>query len=217
MTFRSLLALIVAIGLLSCADDNPVETDVLGAFTYGSKTYHPVAIGGQVWLKENLDIGSRVPALTAPSDDGVIQKYCYDDDSAKCAAYGGLYRWAEVMKYDTTAGAQGICPPGWHVPTLADFNVLISTVHSNGNALKAVGRGAGAGAGTDGSGFSALLGGYAPYSPAFSGFGTREYFWASSGGSAAFAWAVNVNGADTVIESFNDYELNAFNVRCIRN
>ena len=66
---------------------------------YGSKTYNTVQIASQCWLKENLDIGDQVMSVTSSdmhsnqSNNGLIEKYCYDNDAVKCNNYGGLYDW----------------------------------------------------------------------------------------------------------------------------
>ncbi|MCK7527278.1 MAG: fibrobacter succinogenes major paralogous domain-containing protein [Ignavibacteriales bacterium] len=56
--------------------------------------------------------------------------------------------------------AKGICPEGWHIPTLSELQILSNIVKVEVNALKAVGQGSGDGAGTNTSGFSALLVGF---------------------------------------------------------
>ena len=128
---------------------------------YGSMLYNTVLIGEQCWLKENLNVGIRIDGSLDQTDNSpnYIEKYCYDDLESNCDIYGGLYQWDEAMQYVTTEGAQGICPDGWHIPTLADFQTLSTNVNNDGNALKAVGEGTGDGTGTDASGFSALLAG----------------------------------------------------------
>jgi len=42
-----------------------------------------------------------------------------------CNTFGGLYDWNEMMQYSTTAGSQGICPSGWHIPTITDWCTLL--------------------------------------------------------------------------------------------
>ncbi len=64
------------------------------------------------------------------TDNGVIEKYCYDNDSANCDEYGGLYHWNEMMYYTTIQGVRGICPGGWHLPTNDEWKILEGTVDS---------------------------------------------------------------------------------------
>jgi len=107
---------------------------------YGNKTYNTVQIGDQCWLKENLDIGTRINGSQNQTDNGTIEKYCYNDSDANCDTYGGLYQWAEAVQYKNgatnttspdsafTGNVQGICPTGWHLPTNDEFTVLLNTL-----------------------------------------------------------------------------------------
>lgn len=45
------------------------------------------------------------------TNNGVIEKICYNDDPNNCTVYGALYQWQEAMQYNYTPGTQGICPP----------------------------------------------------------------------------------------------------------
>ena len=36
------------------------------------------------------------------TNNGVIEKYCYNNDPNICAAEGGIYQWNEMMQYSTT-------------------------------------------------------------------------------------------------------------------
>jgi len=85
--------------------------------------YPTVQIGNQCWMAKNLNIGKKVTdhLVVEPhshcSDNDIIEKYCYNNNTQNCNVYGGLYDWNEMMQYDTTPGIQGICPDGWHIPT----------------------------------------------------------------------------------------------------
>ena len=152
---------------------------------YEGKTYHTVIIGSQCWLKENLDVGTMIPGNQNATDNGIIEKYCYDDAPANCDIYGGLYQWDEAMQYSTSVGEQGICPPGWHIPSwfhppFNEFLILDETVEGDGNALKAIGQGSGDGAGTNISGFSALLSGMLLGPGSFFDMNIYGYFWSST-------------------------------------
>ena len=145
--------------------------------SYGGQVYNTIQLGDQCWLKENLNIGTRINASqTADGSNGTIEKYCWNDDSQFCDDYGGLYNWDELMQGSTAAGVQGICPTGWHVPTFADYSVLdkfmkaiigkpdegkalVSTTETNGTNI---------------SGFSLLQGGYYD-NGAFTGSGSAWF------------------------------------------
>jgi len=86
-----------------------------------------VAIGAQIWTAQNINKGTMVSSPTAmDGSNGIEEKYCYDNIASNCTTYGGLYTWDEAMQGSTTAGAQGICYSGYHVPTDADWQTLES-------------------------------------------------------------------------------------------
>jgi hypothetical protein len=92
--------------------------------TRDGKVYTTVYIGTQCWMKQNLNIGTRIAGAGNQTNNGTIEKYCYDDNESNCDYYGGLYQWNEMMQYTTTQGVKGICPKGWHLPTNNEWNVL---------------------------------------------------------------------------------------------
>ncbi|MDQ7817774.1 MAG: FISUMP domain-containing protein [Melioribacteraceae bacterium] len=151
----------------------------LPAVNYGGKIYNTVHIGSQCWLKENLDIGTMIPVNQDGSNNGSIEKYCYNNDINNCNVYGGLYQWNEVMQYASTPGSKGICSTGWHIPTIEEFQSLANMVQNDGNALKAIGQGTGNGSGTNTSGFSALLSGYRGNDGQSYYIGSHSRFWGS--------------------------------------
>ena len=94
--------------------------------TRDGKTYPTVSIGTQCWFAKNLNVGTKVFGSSNQLNNSIIEKYCYNDDDANCAVYGGLYQWDEAMQYSTTAGAQGLCPDGWHLPTDLEWTTLLT-------------------------------------------------------------------------------------------
>jgi uncharacterized protein (TIGR02145 family) len=186
------------------------------AVSYAGRIYTTVLAGTQCWLRENLDVGTMVTGTQDQSDNGTMEKYCYNDSAANCDVYGGLYQWDEAMQYDTAQGTRGICPPGWHLPTLAELQTLSTTVGGNGNALKAVGQGTGGGAGTNSSGFSALLGGHRSYLGLFGFFGADMFLWSSTEVGSADAQILSLVDNSPGITLNNYYKTNGFSVRCLK-
>jgi uncharacterized protein (TIGR02145 family) len=88
---------------------------------YEGEEYPTVLIGNQCWLAKNLNIGTMVTDSSDMSDNGIVEKYCYNSDTTNCDKFGGLYQWGEIMQYTSEEGTQGICPEGWHIPTNRDF------------------------------------------------------------------------------------------------
>jgi uncharacterized protein (TIGR02145 family) len=91
---------------------------------YEGKDYNTLAIGGQCWFKENLDVGIMIDYPQNQLNNGIIEKYCGYNESSNCELYGGLYRWDEMMNYQPVTLQQGICPDGWHVPSDIELSIL---------------------------------------------------------------------------------------------
>jgi len=185
------------------------------------KSYETVFISGQCWMAENLNIGTRIDVSVTPTDNGDIEKYCYDNSETNCDTYGGLYAWNEMMQYVTTAGIQGICPTGWHIPTDAEWDTL--EVHLGGDTIaggkmkdaspfywQSPNTGA-----TNSSGFTALPAGKLQNS-FFTYMTVEAGFWSSSvnTGSTAFNRVLSCNYDD--IFRFSTNRLYSFSVRCLK-
>lgn len=187
---------------------------------YSGQTYNTVQIGSQCWLKENLNVGTRIDGSQDQTDNATVEKYCYDDNEANCDTYGGLYQWDEMMQYTTTEGSQGICPPGWHLPTTAELTTLTTYVNDDGNSLKAVGEGSGAGAGTNISSFTALFSGHrsgdiATYGQ-FGDLSNSIHLWSSSQFNAEYADLRFLDNSDSDIDQYGAPKTFGFSVRCIK-
>jgi uncharacterized protein (TIGR02145 family) len=201
--------------------------------TIGTKTYHGVIIGTQCWMKENLNAGTAILGSADQTDNGLLEKYCYENTTSNCTNYGGLYQWNEMMQYVTTPGAQGICPAGWHIPTDGEWcrlemhlddSVLNCTEtgyrgYDAGGKLKEEGTthwaSPNTGA-TDSCRFTALPGGYRGTTGSFYQFSYYGCFWSSSENSAN-AWFQRLvySNSQAYRQAFS--KNNGYSVRCIRN
>jgi uncharacterized protein (TIGR02145 family) len=179
---------------------------------YEGKTYHTVLIGTQCWMKENLNVGNIIqgPSI-APAgkqtNNQIVEKYCYNNDSANCATFGGLYEWNEAMQYVTAPGARGICPEGWHIPTYGEFQTLRTNVGADGSALKT--------SGTNSSGFSLLPSGYVYNS--FDQLGYTAFNWSSTEYSSSESWYMYVYEGSSLIGYHQNWKWYGVAVRCIKN
>ena len=195
-----------------------IETD--STVIWMGKTYHKVKIGSQIWLKENLDVGKMIPSTVNQSNNGIIEKYYYNNDSVHYAYLGAFYQWNEAMNYGLTPGERGISPQGYHIPTSTDIDVLLAFVGNNTNALKALGEGAGDGAGNNSSGYTLYLTGGFYGGQGFSGLGQAAHYWTSSGYDAQSALEFSVWAFDSFPiwgDSLrNDKIKGAFSIRCIK-
>ena len=194
--------------------------------TYKGKTYKTVQIGSQCWFKENLDVGTMIQSdgshiLQQQTDNGIIEKYCYDNDINNCDAYGAMYEWHEAMQYTTEEGAQGICPIGWHIPTKGEFEVLKSYVKEQAIQLidesQAMGDGSFA---TNQTGFSALFAGYRDdVDGSFIQLGSYAFFWGSTEATnKKHAGEMYLyNNVDSKVELIDNYKTYGFYIRCLKN
>jgi uncharacterized protein (TIGR02145 family) len=167
-------------------------------------------------MKENLDVGTMIPGTQTSVNNGIIEKYCYTDNPAYCASNGALYQWDEAMQYSTTPGVQGICPPGWHIPTLAEYETLSASVYSNGNSLKAVGQGTGAGAGSNSSGFTALLSGRRYSNGTFGGSAGIGVFWCSTQYNSFYANYMHLYNTGSNYGLTDLSKKYGFSIRCVK-
>jgi len=174
-----------------------------------SKVYPTVQIGSQCWMAANLNYGTVLNSSQVQNDNCLSEKYCYSDVTGNCTKYGGLYQWDEVMKYDDTPAGQGLCPPGWHVPTEAEWTTLFNFYLGNGLAGKPL-------QDTIMAGFRAQTSGvfYLNSSWSFNGFATL--FWTSTPWNAVKAISHGMNVYDFSVSLYPSSRANAFPVRCLR-
>jgi len=187
------------------------------AVDYYGKIYKTVQIGNQCWLRENLDVGIRINWRTGQLDNEIIEKYCYNDSIENCNKYGGLYYWNEAVNYDTAQGAQGICPEGWHIPTLEEYQTLNANVDGSANALKTIGQGTDDGAGTNTSGFSVIFGGYQKLFGDFFAMGKETWFWSSTRRIWSPYVMSLVYNYDYIYIDPSEYRSVGLSIRCIKN
>lgn len=107
--------------------NEPTADVIVGPEEYGSvmdqegNVYPTVQIGESWWMAANL-LSTIDPA------GNVIESYCYDDLEENCQEYGRLYGLEAAMNGINEEGARGICPEGWHVPTMEEWRALIVAV-----------------------------------------------------------------------------------------
>ncbi|MCX6287357.1 MAG: hypothetical protein NTY96_09605 [Bacteroidetes bacterium] len=196
-----------------------------GIFEYGGQVYHTVIIGRQCWMKENLNLGKWLDQSQNQTQqkNATVEKYCYGNDFVNCDLWGGLYMWAEMLHYETTAGAQGICPVGWHVPDSKDWKELIRFLGGTelaGGKMKSTGNrdwwvpNVGA---SNSSQFTAYPGGYFDFTAqAWNDVHNAGYFWSSETISTITSVALQLIRRGTEAELYEEYNPSALSLRCIR-
>jgi uncharacterized protein (TIGR02145 family) len=221
---RVIIICLTVIISLSCKKDNDITgpnsekaCSGIPKITYAGKTYSTVQIGNQCWLNENLDVGIMIGGYANPADNDTIEKYCYNNDSANCYTYGGLYQWNEAMQYSTVSGAGGICPSGWHIPTFKEFQTLSENINGDANGLKAIGEGQQKGAGTNESGFKALLSGFRDNAGFFAQNNSFGFFWSSTNYDQLHSRYLQLDATTSVISLYGIFnKCYGFSIRCIK-
>jgi uncharacterized protein (TIGR02145 family) len=112
--------------------------------------YTTKLFGSKMWMTENLKIGAHTTPngktlrvcnatewATNPTDT-----FCYATSAANDAAAdagaqetgkGYLYQWNAAMDGNTSVGARGICPSGWHIPSDQEWQTLEGDISSGSN------------------------------------------------------------------------------------
>jgi len=160
------------------------------------QVYRAVKIGSQIWMAQNLNYN-------------VPNSKCYNNDLKNAEKYGRLYDWKT---------AREVIPPSWHLPTDAEWQMLVDFVGGSdiaGNKLKSYNGWRANNNGTNDYGFSALPGGRWNYD--FDHVGFCGFWWSSTNMSAIKVWVRNMDYSySDVFRGYGD-EKDFFSVRCLKN
>ena len=192
------------------------------------KVYKTVVIGNQTWMAENLNFEYKVKLVDR--DDSISYGICNTDS---CSKYGRYYTWASAMDsagvYSTngsgcgygktclpTYPVRGICPEGWHLPTIDEWKTLYSTMGSSPYAMQAKGYAKWTRA-TDAYGFSALPAGRyeTGYPPGFEGVGLHASFWSATERESDYAYYWFLYEKDA-FPSEGNFKKDFYSVRCVK-
>jgi uncharacterized protein (TIGR02145 family) len=201
-----------------------------------SRSYKYVKIGTQNWMAENL---AYLPSVSPPSSGSDIDPYYYvygyngsTLDEAKSTTnyevYGVLYNWYAAMngvensKVDPS-GIQGICPQGWHLPSIAEWQKLIDFVTTDGfkgevgTALKATYGWDWELNGTDNYHFSALPGGLLDDFGNYNHILWAGYWWSTTTAEQKpFVQSFHLTAYDEIAYFYSQFKKSGICVRCIR-
>ena len=195
------------------------------------QTYKIVTIGSQTWMAQNLNYE-------------VDNSTCYDDDASNCAEYGRMYLWSAAMDsvgewstngkdcgYETecspTYPVRGVCPAGWHLPTVVEFETLINAAGGEFTAGKMLKSASGwndhdeeSGNGTDAYAFSGKPAGiYNGDTDSYYDVGDDAFFWSSTGDvdwELAHHMRLSKNGDGASTYNGCSRASSFFSVRCIK-
>ena len=178
--------------------------------TYDGETYETVVIGTQTWFQRNLNSpveGSKC-GIGSAGNNGTLS----DANTTYCDTYGRLYQWVTAMT---------VCPPGWHLPSDAEWTILTDFVGSNaGTKLKANSALWSSNIGTDTYGFAALPGGYGHNDGKdFVSIGSTGYWWTATSAIANYAYSRDMHGNLSIVlggGSSVSAKSDLYSVRCVQ-
>jgi uncharacterized protein (TIGR02145 family) len=128
--------------------------------------------------------------------------------------YGKLYNWY------TIADPRGLCPTGWHVPTEAEWIVLINYlggVNAGGKMKTTTGWNSPNTAATNESGFSGLPGDGRSAAGDFGGLYSTGLWWSSSENSPSNAEYFGLYYMNGSVQYGYSSMLVGMSTRCIKN
>jgi uncharacterized protein (TIGR02145 family) len=210
---------------------NGIDTGELQACLeiYGSVTdidgniYSTVLIGNQWWMAENLKAAYFADGSEIPNETSNVAwinlsspAWCnYENSASNDITYGKLYNWF------TVASPQNVCPAGWHVPTDAEWTILIDYLGgqnvAGGKMKSTTGWNAPNTAATNESGFSGLPGGFRyNLNGFFDAVGIFGYWWSSTESSTTNVWYRNLFYGNDDAGRTNNNKQNGFSVRCLK-
>jgi uncharacterized protein (TIGR02145 family) len=228
---------LILLGLVTILTNSCKKTDdTSGTLTdIDGNTYKTIIIGTQTWMAENLKTtkysdGTAIPNVTVDTAWAALTTGAYSDYSnnpANSTTYGRLYNWYAVDNNAATKvasnGGKNVCPTGWHVSTYTEWETLTTYLGGEsvqGGKLKETGTAhwisPNTGA-TNGTGFTALPGGYRDVDGMYYYIGYYGSWWNSTEYSTSGAWYGDMGCYRTnVFRSYGD-KRNGFSVRCVKN
>jgi len=87
------------------------------------RVYRIAKFRGYWWMCENLNYGKVIDPMENQANNGIVEQY-HGVNPSFTDTVCGLYDWREAMNHNYLH-QQGICPPGWHIPSMAEWNVLL--------------------------------------------------------------------------------------------
>jgi uncharacterized protein (TIGR02145 family) len=156
-------------------------------YALNAQAFKTVKAGNATWMAENL----KIPAQ---------ESWYYNDKPEYGEKYGRLYTW-EVAK--------NVCPSGWHLPTIEEWDGLIKFAGGNDVAGKFLKRGGSLG-------FNAIFGGMTSIGN-FMLIDTYGGYWSSSGYDSDHAWYIYITPKDDLVTKTYFTKKYGLSVRCVKN
>lgn len=201
-----LLLLLVSLAFTVKAQAQTV-TDIDG------NTYNSIVIGSQTWMQENLKVvryqnGDSITTTIPTSKDIGIEsnpkyQWPYNGVDSNANTYGRLYTWHAAVDN------RNVCPTNWHLPSVEEWDTLISTLGGVNNAKTQMLTGS----------FSAIYSGRRHADGFYGQLNNQSLWWSSDNFPMNSVWkpsiTVNSNSLTSYGNLFRTRSL-GFSIRCIK-
>lgn len=179
-----------------------------------SNAYIVVSIGNQCWTATNVNATSGIPQVTDSSTwvNTLSPAWCYYNNDPQNAVFGKLYNWYAVQSGQ-------LCPAGWHVPTLNDWQTLENFLgdESAGKMKATTGWDSPNEGANNNSGFFAMPGGYRIWlDNRFAGKGQTAGFWTSTQASDSTAFSRTLTFDSAWPSSLPVKKRQGYSCRCVK-
>lgn len=184
--------------------------------------YNTVVVAGLCWTRENMTTTHYADCGTAgeQTQGGEVENMVYKsmlhpDEADNLATYGRLYTWASATgAIDPSADfVQGVCPCGWHIPTVEEMEALNAIPADD---LRSTTLWVTPNSNTNSSEFTALPAGY--YNAAldrFEGMTSITYYWSDQPQTDELSTALKIPYHCDHMEIVTRSENDAYSVRCV--
>ncbi len=181
-------------------------TDTMFTDPRDNQSYRIAQLGSQIWMTQNLNYSP------------VTFSWCYDANSTNCNTYGRLYDYY---------GALGAVPPGWHLPSDAEWDTLVNFLGGAaiaGGAMKSLSQWNAPNTGaTNSSGFNALAAGWYYHfglgQGIFNSLGNEAFFYSATLGGPYndTPWIRKLSRNSAAVERTGWPPQDGMSVRCVKN
>ncbi len=127
-----------------------VFTDIVFTDVRDGTQYITVKIGNQIWMAENLKYLPEVSGIPEKLSETLPNYYVLNYNGTNVSEakasenynlYGVLYNWPAAMNGGIASnlnpsGVQGVCPAGWHLPSMPEWIQLVDYLGGEDVAAK---------------------------------------------------------------------------------
>lgn len=189
-----------------------------GSITHAGETYATVQIGNQCWLAENIRStvskdGATIPLLSSAEAWGeqvLSPARCEIEVPGEAEPVVLYNRWA----------AEQVCPSGWHLPSLEEWNALATKLGGwevAGYTMKSQSGWPSVNNRTNVSGFNVKPHGMRDAEGAFNFQSAGAYWWTSSDDNLLVdTWFVWIEDGTMDLFRYSFFNTMGFSVRCIQ-